>query len=555
MATYTSYSKLVALVIDDMAVQQTTLRGQLGMLGVGKVEGASNADDAIRMIRAKPYGLILCDYHLNQKTDGQQLFEHLRDQNLLSADCLFFMVTAENSYASVVSATEHKPDCYLLKPITAGDIEDRLKMLIERRQALLPINDKISRKNLGGAIAECDKVLARKDRWTMQALQLKGQSLLQLGRPEEALDVYKIALEQRPSLIWAQLGVARAHKAANRFDEAKAVAHGIIQSKDGAKNVDAYDVVAQALEAQGDSQGAFQARKDSAAVVPSVKRHRLVGESAFRQGDLATAKACMAKVCAATKGSMTAQPLDALMLSQTLIDLGEPAQALAVLNDNANARRHDPQHEGTAHAIRAQGLARTGDAAGAAEAALRARNAMQAARPDFATIAVAKAELATGNDAGGLQLMQQVMSADHENPRVRQLIANALRDAGREDQLAQVVEGGAAAMISRVTEAKRLFRDSRTDEALEAIDAVAAEFPDNTAVLLQAAQMNCMSLRMKKESNAQIQERVSLYLGRLESLMPAHDRVTQMQRYYRETLTGLGPASSVPAGLASAATA
>lgn len=542
MATYTAYSNLVALVVDDMAVQQTTLRGQLGMLGVGKIDVASNAEDAIRMIRAKPYGLILCDFHLNQKTDGQQLFEHLRDQNLLPAECLFFMVTAENSYASVVSATEHKPDSYLLKPITAGDIEDRLKMLIERRQALLPINEKLSRKNLAEAIVECDKVLARKDRWTMQALQIKGQTLLQLGRPDEALAVYTLALEQRATLIWAQLGVARAHKAANRFEEAKAVAQEIIQSKDGAKNVDAYDVVAQALEAQGDSQGAFWALRDSAAVVPSVKRHRLVGESAFRQGDLATAKACMAKVCAATKGSMTSQPLDALMLSQTLIDLGEPKQALAVLNDNANAHRNEPQHEGTAQAIRAQGLARSGDEKGAAAAAAKARAAMRAVRPDFATIAVAKAELATGNESAGLKLMQQVMSADHENPRVQQLIRNALRDTGREDQMAQVVEGATAAMSSLVTDAKRLFRDSKIDQALEAIDAAVAEFPENTAVLLQAAQMNCMSLRLKKVMDAPIQERVRIYLGRLDKLMPQHDRVTQMQRYYRDTLHSLGPA-------------
>ena len=74
MAIQTPYSHIAALVIDDMAVQQTTLRGQLGMLGIGKVEVASNADDAIRMIRAKPYGLILCDFQLNHKTDGQQLF-------------------------------------------------------------------------------------------------------------------------------------------------------------------------------------------------------------------------------------------------------------------------------------------------------------------------------------------------------------------------------------------------------------------------------------------------------------------------------------------------
>ncbi len=547
MASITPYSNLVALVIDDMATQQTTLRGQLGMLGIGKVDQAGNADEAIRLIRSKPYGLILCDYQLNHKTDGQQLFEFVRDANLLPADCLFFMVTAENGYASVVSATEHKPDCYLLKPITAGDIEDRLKMLLERRDKLLPVNEKVSRGDHAGAVVECDKLLARKDRWTMPALQMKGQALLQLGRPDDALAVYTAALEQRSGLIWAQLGLARAHKAANRFEEAKSMARAIIESKDGATNVDAYDVVAQALESQGDTQGALWALKDAAAAVPSVRRTRLVGECAYRNGDAETAKECLSKVCAATKGSVVAQPQDTLTLSQALVDTDEPAKALALLKENGPAQRNNPKFEGAAAAIRAQGLAKTGDAAGARAAAAQARDLMRNVRADFATIAVAKAELVTGNVDAGLKLLQQAVSADHENPRVKQLVQNALRDTGRENQMDMVVGAASAAITSRVSEAKKLFRDSRIDDALKSIEAAVAEFPENTAVLLQAAQMNCMSLRLKKEINPPMVERVRLYLGRLDKLMPASDRVTQMQRYYRETVSSLSAPASAAA--------
>jgi len=121
MATLTSFSEMTALVIDDMSAQQTTLRGQLGMLGIGRVDVAGGIDDAVRQLRGKRYGLVLCDYHLNQKTDGQQLLEYLREQDLLPADCLFFMVTAESQYAKVAAVTEYRPDAYLLKPITAGE--------------------------------------------------------------------------------------------------------------------------------------------------------------------------------------------------------------------------------------------------------------------------------------------------------------------------------------------------------------------------------------------------------------------------------------------------
>jgi CheY-like chemotaxis protein len=73
MAIVTPYANLTALIIDDMAVQQTTLRGHLTLLGISKTEAVSTAEDAVRNIKAKRYSLILCDYNLNQPTDSNCL--------------------------------------------------------------------------------------------------------------------------------------------------------------------------------------------------------------------------------------------------------------------------------------------------------------------------------------------------------------------------------------------------------------------------------------------------------------------------------------------------
>lgn len=535
----TPYAHLSALIIDDMATQQTTLRGQLTMLGIGKVDVASNADDALRQIKARPYGLVMCDYNLNQKTDGQQFFEFLRDRELLPADSLFFMITAESGYASVAAATEHRPDAYLLKPVTATDIEERLKMLMERRQALLPIQQKLKRDDAQGALAECDKLLARKDRWFMQGLQHKGQTLLQLGRHEEAKMVYREALDLRPQLVWAQLGLARAHKAAGQFEEAKQLAYDIIQSPDGEKNVAAYDVVAESLEAQGESEAALWALRDAATVIPSTRRHRLVGEAAYRNNDLDTALECFQKVTKATKASVIAQPQDTLWLAQSLVDKGDAAGALAALDEGGQRQRNDPAFDSVALAIRVQAQARAGKLEDAEKMLGRARETLRKAKADFGTIALAKAELMTGHEDEGLKLMERAISADHENSRIKQLIGKALRDTGHEDKIDHVIEAAAAGLQRRVSDAKKLFRDSRIDEALAAIEAALREYPENTGVLFQAAQMNCLSLRLKKELNSTVMERVRLYLTRLEKLMPANDRVTQMQRYYRDTISAL----------------
>jgi len=152
----------------------------------------------------------------------------------------------------VAAATEQHPDAYLLKPITATDIEERLKAMLDKRDALLAVHTRLSKDDLPGALTECDAVLARKNRWYMSALQTKGSVLLKLGRHEEAKAVYRAALELRTDLTWARLGLARAHKAAGEFEEAKQLARDIIESREGEKTVAAYDVIAESMEATGD---------------------------------------------------------------------------------------------------------------------------------------------------------------------------------------------------------------------------------------------------------------------------------------------------------------
>lgn len=539
MAIETPYSKLQALVVDDSSAQLTTLRGQLAMIGIGRVDGAATADDALRQIRAGKYNLVLCDYNLNHKTDGQQLFEYLRDNSLLAPDCLFFMVTAENSYSSVAATSEHKPDAYLLKPITAADVQDRLKAALERRKAFEPMNAAIVKGDLAAALAAVETLLAKKDRWFMQSMQQKGQILLNLGRHAEARAIYQTALDMRPQLVWAQLGLARGLKAGSLFDEAKQLAREIIESPDGQRNVAAYDVLAEALEAQGDSKGAMWVLRDAASAVPSAKRMRLLADCAYRNGEIDTVLDCTAKVIKLTQGSLTAQPQDTLLLAQSMVDAGQAVQALALLDQATKRFVNNPQAESVAYAVRAQALSRHGDADGALKAVARARETLRAANADFATVALAKAELVTGHEDAGLKLLNMAVSSDHENPRVKQWVRNALRDTGREAMMDTLIEAAAAGLQLRVTDAKALLRDSKIDDALGAIEAALKDYPDNTGVLFQAAQMNCLALRLKKQMNAPIVERVRLYLARLDKLMPANDRVTQMQRYFRETLAGL----------------
>lgn len=547
MPIETPFSKLLTLVIDDAPAQLSTLRGQLQMLGIQRVDGTASPAEALRLVKANRYGLVLCDYSLGHKTDGQQLFEHLREQALLAPGCLFFMVTAENSYASVAAASEHKPDAYLLKPITASDVEARLRAALERRKAFEPIHAAMAAQNLPAALQACDAMLARKDRWFMQALQQKADLLLLLGRHAEARAVCQQALEVRPQLLWAQILLARGYKAGGMVDEALQLAREVIDSPEGQRNLAAYDVLAETLEAQGDTEGAQWALRDAVTAVPSAARQRRLAECAYRNGDLDTALDALGKVIKATQGAITAQPQDTLTLAAALADSGRPAEAIAALDGGRQAFAAAPALDAVAHAVRAQALARQGDAAAAAQCVARARENLRGAKADFATVALGKAELLTGHEADGLARLGAAVSADHESVRIRQLVSHALHSTGHAAQVDRVVDAAASALKARVASARQLLRDARIDEALAAIEAALKDFPDNTGVLLQAAQISCMALRLQKVANPAQVERIRLHLTRLDKLMPGHDRVTQMQRYFRETLAALAEPAALAA--------
>lgn len=122
-----------------------------------------------------------------------------------------------------------------------------------------------------------------------------------------------------------------------------------------------------------------------------------------------------------------------------------------------------------------------------------------------------------GNEAAGLALLESAVSSDHENLRIKQMVGKALRDTGHEDKIAAVIDSAAAGLENKVSTARKLLRDSQIEEAVAAIESAVHDYPDNTGVLLQAAQINCMALRLKKDLDADRMERIRTYLTRLEN--------------------------------------
>ncbi|HJV85952.1 MAG TPA: tetratricopeptide repeat protein [Noviherbaspirillum sp.] len=536
MATITNQrlANLRALVVDDMATMRQNIRNQLGQLGIGLVDQAGTPDEAISQIRKTPYDIIVCDYNLNKETNGQQMLEFLRSQNMLSPATMFIMVTAEAAYDLVASAAEFQPDAYMVKPLTGAKLLERIERLLDKQNALRTIVGRLKLKDTLGAVAECDRMLQAAPKFALDILKIKATSLLELGKPEDALTVYRQALSVRDDLVWARLGIATCHQIAGKLDDARAAAKEVLASN--AKYIPAYDLLAKVAESQGDEQEALEVLNQSYEVIPSARRSRMVGDVAYRTGDLERAKTAFSKALHHTKGSLTAQPSDMLSLAQVHVDAGEAKEALQILSTAPKHFAESNAFVATQAAVQAQAHVSLGNAEEAEKAYSIARSLVDTTKADASALALAKAAFSIGRDDEGASILKKAVMADHENNRLVSLARKVLKDTGKEEMAGQIVDHALSEVTAIVAEANALMRKAQFDESLAKLDEALAAMPENTGVLLAAAQLHLLWMS-QKGLNIDYVAKVNNYLSKLDTLMPGNERVTKMYRFLRETLS------------------
>jgi DNA-binding NarL/FixJ family response regulator/lipopolysaccharide biosynthesis regulator YciM len=533
LVPFSRISSLRSLIIDDMPTMRQNIRMHLGQLGVTKVDQAGTPDEAIRQVESNAYDLIVCDYNLNKETNGQQLLEFLRTQNMLPPTTMFIMVTAESGYNLVASAAEFQPDAYMLKPLTASKIAERIDRLLEKQNALLPINEKLKRKDFAGAVLECDNVLKTAPKWLVDILKTKGTLLIQLRRIDEARAVYSQALEMRDDLVWAKVGLARCNIVAGQLDDAKVLVQSVLTQN--SQYIEAYDLLAQIEEAQGNSNEALDALSRSSNIIPSARRSRLVGDAAYRVGDLEQAKSAFDKVLKHTKGSLTAQPSDLLTLAQVHVDSGDADAALVLLSTAPKRYTDSRMFTSAQSAVAAQAHVQLGNMGLAEQAFEAARSAAGGTPSDITVLALAKAAFSVGKTEEGTRLISQAVKSDHENKNLQILARKVLADSGMDHLADDLIDGAVKQCMAIIAEANALMRSAKPDESLAKLEEALNSMPENTGVLIAAAQLHLLWMS-QRGINQEYVKRVNRYLTTLDRLIPGNDRVGKMHRFLRDAV-------------------
>jgi two-component system chemotaxis response regulator CheY len=118
------------LVVDDFSTMRRIVKNLLGDLGFKNIEEADDGNTALPKLQSGNFDFLVTDWNMPGMT-GIDLLKAVRaDPNLATLPVL--MVTAESKREQIIEAAQAGVNGYVVKPFTAGTLEEKITKIFER---------------------------------------------------------------------------------------------------------------------------------------------------------------------------------------------------------------------------------------------------------------------------------------------------------------------------------------------------------------------------------------------------------------------------------------
>jgi len=299
------YEKKRCLVVDDLTEVRASYKRMLRSFGVKELDTAATGDQAMQHCEARQYGMIICDYNLDESKDGQQILEELRYMNMLKYTTLFIIITAETSREMVLGAIENQPDDYITKP------------------NLYQIKSAMDSKSYSRAIKLCDAKIRSKHRYIWDCVRYKAQVYWMMGKLEEAQKIYETVIREK-NYTWAKIGLAKILVKAEKLDNIEELLESILEQDH--RYIEAHDLLSQYYESTGQYKKAQESTEKATELSPkSITRHRRLAELAEENDDDETCLRAYEESIRWNYNSCHATPDDYLGLARKTVDVATKA--------------------------------------------------------------------------------------------------------------------------------------------------------------------------------------------------------------------------------------
>jgi len=115
------------LVVDDFSTMRRIVRNLLKELGFTYIQEAEDGVDALKKLRADTFDFVVTDWNMPNMTGIELLKEIRKDDKLKTLPVL--MVTAEAKRENIIEAAQAGASGYVVKPFTAGTLDEKLKKI------------------------------------------------------------------------------------------------------------------------------------------------------------------------------------------------------------------------------------------------------------------------------------------------------------------------------------------------------------------------------------------------------------------------------------------
>lgn len=130
-----------ALILDDNAHMRGLLRVILTSFGMRNIDEAADSDEAFRMVASGDFDIVFVDFKLGG-LDGIDFCRRMRrDPESPNKYMPLVMITAYSERSRVLDAINAGVDEFLVKPVRAVDVANRVNAVIERRRPFVNAND------------------------------------------------------------------------------------------------------------------------------------------------------------------------------------------------------------------------------------------------------------------------------------------------------------------------------------------------------------------------------------------------------------------------------
>ena len=240
MKTNFTFEGKKILIVDDQKPFQVMMRGMLNTMDAEKVSIAHTGEAAILKCQKSDYDILFIDYNLGAGRNGRQLFEELKERNLLKTSSIAILVTGEALSTLVVGALEVMPDDYIVKPFSQSLLLQRVGKAWAKKQIFVPFFKCMDEDQYDKSLQYINKIIDHYPRHKSSSYKYKAEVLFKLEKYDELEAFVDKFLEQK-RLPWALIYKARVLQIKKRWLEAIRFAkEAVLQSK---FNVTAHDII------------------------------------------------------------------------------------------------------------------------------------------------------------------------------------------------------------------------------------------------------------------------------------------------------------------------